>query len=366
MAYQKYTGLTNAVSILAKISEFAAAQGWTVLENNVDDLSIDGSGGSDGVKLSLSSPNSTVFVNFRSANGKKIFDTQKNDNNAYGIGLVCSTAHTNKPASGKWFDQPNAPVHVGTQQVIGVGIPINPAGNHTLYINSILDPAPLLLISVETDGVFQHLAAGYLEKIGDWDGGIIFSGTRNSVNMFTASTVFDSTAIEAESTPLFAMTTNANTFLQADIDAAPLRLPSVLWASAGPQDSSNISYAYTGKQLALPVKTNEVIGSQWNAFISDYTDLQSENTTDSGRNVNTLNCITVNMNLVVYALRDPDGLRNFSPVGYVPGFYFISMRNISPAQTYEISYPKSGALHQVFPYTRRRGKFGMDGFSIKQ
>lgn len=366
MAYQKYTGLTNAIDILAKVSEFAATQGWTVIENNVDDLPIDGSAAVDGVKLSLSSPDGIVFANFRSANGKKIFDTQKNDTNAYGIGLVCSTAHTNKPASGKWFDQPNAPLHVGTQQVIGVGIPVNPSGNHTLYLNAILDPAPLLLISVETDGVFQHLAAGYLEKVGDWDGGIIFSGSRNSVNMFTASSAFDATTIESESAPIFSMTTNANTFLQADIDAAPLRLPSVLWASAGPNDASNISYAYTGKQLALPVKTGDVVTAGWNAFIPDYSKLQSQTTTDSGRNVNTLNCITMNMNLVAYVLRDPDGLRNFSPAGYVPGVYFISMRNVAPGKTYEIKYPQSGSLHQVFPYTRRRGKFGMDGFSVKQ
>jgi hypothetical protein len=366
MAYQKYTGLTNAVGILEKVSEFAAAQGWTVIENNVDDLSIDGSGMVDGVKLSLSSPDGIVFANFRSANGKKIFDTQKNDTNAYGIGLICSTAHTNKPASGKWFDQPNAPLHFGTQQVIGVGVPVNPAGNYTLYVNSILDPAPMLLISIETGGVFQHLVAGYLEKVGDWDGGIVFSGSRNSVNMFSASNTFDSTTIEAESVALFSMTTNANTFLQADIDAAPLRLPAVLWASAGPQDSSNISYAYTGKQLALPLKSSEVIGASWNAFIPDYTKLQSLSPTDTGRNVNTLNNITLNMNLTAYVLRDPDGLRNFSPVGYIPGMYFISMRNVAPGQTYEIKYPQSGALHQVFPNTRRRGKFGMDGFSIKQ
>ena len=92
----------------------------------------------------------------------------------------------------------------------------------------------------------------------------------------------------------------------------------------------------------------------------------SENATDTGRNVNTLNCITVNMNLICYVIRDPDALRNFSPVGYVPGVYFVSMRNVAPAQCYEISYPTSGGLHQVFPYTRRRGVFGMDGFAVKQ
>lgn len=369
MSYQKYTGLTDAVAILQKVGEFAAAQGWTVLQNCVVDVPIDGTGTSDGVKLALKSPDSKVFGVFRSAAGKKIFPSQNNEQNAHGIGLVACTAHTNNPPSGFWYDQPNAPVFVANQEVIGAGIPVKPQGEHTLYCNAILEPAPMLIVSVETAGVFQHLALGALEKIGDWDGGLIFSGSRNSYNMFTSSATFEATAIEAESVPLFSMTTCAATFLRADIDAAPLRSPSVLWASAGKNDAADISCAYTGKQLALPVKTKDVLADEnkgWNAYIPDYSLLQSKDATDTGCNVNTLNCITMNMNLVAYALRDPDGLRNFSPLGYVPGVYFISMRNVAPGQLYEISYPKSGMLHQVFPYTRRRGLYGMDGFSIQQ
>ena len=62
----------------------------------------------------------------------------------------------------------DAPVSIANQEVIGVGIPIKPQGEHTLYCNSILEPAPMLIVSVETAGVFQHLALGALEKIGDW------------------------------------------------------------------------------------------------------------------------------------------------------------------------------------------------------
>ncbi len=366
MAYQKFTELTNANAIMEKISEYAANQGWVVLENNISDLPIDGSANSDGLRLAVKSPDGNVFAVFRSANGKKIFPSQKNDTNAHGIGLTCATAYTSKPASGYWYDQPNVVREYGTQQAIGVGIPVNPNGSHTLYMNSIMNPTPMLVISIETSGVFQHLAVGYLQKVGNWDGGLIFSGSRNSYNMFTASSSFDATTIETESKPIFSMTTEANTFLRMDIDAAPIRLPSVLWASAGKNSIASFANCYTGKQLGLPVKTSEVKASVWNANVPDYTKLQSKSSTDTGVNVNTLNCITVNMNLVAYVIRDPDGLRNFSPVGYVPGIYFISMRNVAPAQTYEISYPKSGYLHQVFPYTRRRGIYGMDGFSLQQ
>ena len=364
MAYQKFTGLKDANAIMAKISEYAAAQGWIVLNNNTDDLPIDGSGTSDGRKLSLKSPDGSVFANFRSAGGKSIFQSQKNVNNAYGIGLVCSTAYTNKPPSGKWYDQPNVPTHI-SGQVVGAGIPINPDGNHTLYINSILDPSPLLFISVETEGVFQHLAAGSLEKIGTWTGGIIFSGSRNSYNMFTASTSFDAVTIETESSHIFGMATDENTFLRADIDAAPLRMPSVLWASAG-ANLPDIKYCYTGKQLALPVKNKNILSEDWDPKIPHYAYIQSQSALDTGRNVNTLNCISVNMPILTYALRDPDGLKNYSPMGYVPGLYFVSTRNVSPGQCYEISYPQSGKLHQVFPYTKRQGIYGYDGFSIRQ
>ena len=176
------------------------------------------------------------------------------------------------------------------------------------------------------------------------------------------SKTFGATDLDTDSIPLFSMSTQGATYLQCSIDAAPLRLPSVLWASAAKPGE----LCDTGKQLALPVKTLEVKKGDWDAKIPDYCKLQSQTATDIGRNVSTLNCITVNMNLVCYVLRDPDALRNFSPVGYVPGIYFISMRNVAPAQVYEISYPKSGNLHQVFPYTRRRGTYGMDGFSILQ
>ena len=56
----------------------------------------------------------------------------------------------------------------------------------------------------------------------------------------------------------------------------------------------------------------------------------------------------------------------FSTLRYMLGVCFIAMRNIAPGQLYEISYLKSGMLHQVFSYTRRRSLYGMDGFSIQQ
>jgi len=116
----------------------------------------------------------------------------------------------------------------------------------------------------------------------------------------------------------------------------------------------------------LPVANIDCINAGWFPKIPHYGYLQSQTSADTGRNVNTLNCITVNLPLAVYVLRDPDGLANFSQCGYVPGVYFISTRNVAPAQTYTINYPESGTLYQAFPQTSRGGPMGYDGISIKQ
>jgi hypothetical protein len=321
--------------------------------------------GTDGKRLTIKKGD--VYACFRSANGKPIFQTQLNaiPANAFGIGLVCSTNYSATPITGYWFDQPNATKLRSTQEVIGVGIPCNPGSNYRLYCNYINDPSDLLVFSLEIrPGYFQHLAVANTNKVGAWTGGTIYSGSRNSVRMFSAN-VEDLNTVESESNHLFGMSKYASTFLRIDIDAAPLRMPSVLWASAGP-DTSDAQACYTGKMLALGVMNNDCLTATWLPKVPHYGYLQSQNSKDSGRNTNTLNCISVNLPMALYVMRDPDSLRNFSQVGYVPGIYAISLFNITPTQLYEISYPQSGNLHQVFPHVHRKGAFGYDGFSIKQ
>lgn len=364
MAYQLYENLGGPDDVLAKMRNFAVDNGWTVLENLVPDISIDDTGTQDGIRLVLQK--GSVFAHFRSANGKKIFDTQNSATpaNAYGIGLIGATNHTVNPPSGKWYDQPGATKHAATQQYIGVGIPVKKDSNLRLYCNAITETAALLVFSLELEkGVFQHLAIGDTQKVGAWTGGVIYSGSRNSVNMFPAA--WTATTIESESNHLFAMSQKASTFLRCDIDAAPLRVPSILWASGGP-DISDINSCFTGKILGLPVTNLNVLTASWFPKIPHYAYLQSQDSKDTGRNVNTLNCISVNLPLALYVQRDPDALRNFSQVGYAPGVFAISLRNVAPGQTYEISYPQSGNLYQVFPHVRRGGTFGYDGFSVKQ
>lgn len=178
--------------------------------------------------------------------------------------------------------------------------------------------------------------------------------------MFTSA--WSSTVIDGASNHLFGMAKEASTFLRIDVDAAPIRVPSVLWASAG----ADSGLLFTGKMMASGVTNLDCLSDVWFPKIPHYGHLQSQTPTDVGRNVNTLNCISVNLPLALYIQRDPDALRNFSQVGYVPGMYSISMGNVAPASKYEVSYPISGEWHQVFPHSHRGGYFGYDGVSIKQ
>lgn len=364
MAYQKYTDLLGPNDVLTKMRDFALANGWTVLENLTNDICVDGSGTYDGLRLAIQKGDCIAI--FRSANGYKIFKSQINVSAdlAHGIGLTCAMAYSSNPPSGYWYDQSNVCKHIN-QEVIGVGIPAYANKNEALYCNAISDPANLLVFSLELeDGLFQHLAVGTTQKVGSWTGGTFFSGSRNSYNMFPSA--MTPTTIEQESNHLFGISAKASTFLRCDIDAAGLRTPAVLWASGGPDDSSSVGSGYTGKLLALPIINRGTLAAPWFPRVPHYGYLQSQDSTDSGRNANTLNCISVNLPIALYVQRDPDALRNFSQVGYIPGVNAISVKNVSPAQTYEISYPKSGNLYQVFPHIRRGGVFGYDGISIKQ
>ena len=361
MAYTSGT-LSVPNDIIVPLREYAVANGWTV-EHEADDLPIDGSAATDGRRLVLKSPSGSTYAHIRTANGANIFPDQNTGGVKYGVGLTCSTEYTESPASGLWYDQTGIPKTTGSR-ALGVGIPLQNGVSQNYYINHVADPAEMIILSVEVvSGVFQHLAFGEAYKIGTWTGGALMSASRNSYYMFAADTT--KTGIETNSNPLFGLSEHASTFLRCNIDSAPLRSPEVLWASGGP-NTAGADTAYTGKLLGLPVMKNSVLSLSWRPQIPHYGYLQSQTTTDPGRNVNTLNCISVNLPLALYVLRDPDGLANFSQCGYVPGVYFISTRNISPAALYSISYPESGVEYQVFPYTSRGGLFGYDGFSIKQ
>lgn len=357
MAYTKMI-TTAPTDLLLKLRAYAEDCGWHVLVES-DDLALDESGDIDGKRLVLQSPSLTTYASLRSANGGKIFPS---GGSGTGLGLTCAAGFTEYPASGLWYDQPGVTKAV-SQEVIGVGIPVQKEVEQNVYFNHISQGAEMIVISLEViPGVFQHMAFGEAEKIGSWTGGALYSASRGSSNMFAG---FSQTALETGSNHLFGMSMQASTFLRCDIDAAPLRLPEVLWASGG-QNTGGAANGWTGKMLALPSMNLNCLKETWLPKVPHYGYLQSQDSTDTGRNVNTLNCISVNLPLALYVQRDPDALMNFSQCGYVPGVYFISTRNVAPAQTYKVNYPTSDTEYQAFPQTRRGGVMGYDGIAILQ
>lgn len=358
MAYTKIT-VTDPNDFIKKLSIYAQSCGWSLLYEG-DDLPLDGTATSDGKRLVLKSPSGNTFAHFRSANGKEIFPTHLSIGYKYGIGLTGSTDFTETPASGKWFDQKGIIKNI-SQEAIGVGIPLLHGTDMNVYFNHISTPAEMIVASVEIyPEFFVHLAVGEIYKIGSWSGGTLISASLPSAYMFPVDVT--QATLDSSIYQLFATNLNSNSFLRANIDSAPLRTPEVLWAGSGTNTTANSGY--TGKKLAFPVVNKSALAAS--PKIPHYGYLQSQSSNDPGRNVNTLNCISVNFPLNVYVLRDPDALQNFSQCGYVPGMYFISTRNLSPGSIYSVDYPSSGISYQAFPHSMRGGSMGYDGISIKQ
>lgn len=265
----------------------------------------------------------------------------------------------------------------------------------TLFCNEVLDPTDEYISTITfsllktNDSYYQvsHLIVGNLIKYDKWTGGIIFSGSANRYNMIPANYLYKHDKISDKVIyPVLSSGKESNTFLRINIDNAPESTRGkILWASSG-QDN------ITGKPLSLPIRTgngtvvNTVVGttlskedgSTWtistgngntpygNGEVPHYYFMQSHERLDSGRNVNTLNCITINMPIFAAVLVDPDQLNNYAAAGEVLGVYFVSMYNIQTSSVYEINYPSSNDTCQAFSVGKRRGVYGFDGISIKQ
>ena len=211
-----------------------------------------------------------------------------------------------------------------------------------------------------TSQLFQttHLIFGNLDKYDTWTGGAYFSGSATRYMMKTAYKVYEDKDESDEAIlPVLSSGEYSNTFLRIDIDDAPTDARgNIYWASSG---NDNI----TGKRLSLPIR---VKGQAQNGKIPHYLYLQSQERLDWGRDINTLNCITINMPIYFSVCVDPDAMNLYAPAGAANGIYFISTLNMQTSHTYEIQYPESSILCEIFPMGKRRGYYGFDGISIYQ
>ena len=376
MAYKEYNHLSSPNEVLEAIASYIKEKGYEVVQDVIDDLNIYDRTTTDGKKFIFKDVTKNYFICLRSANGTQIFgdtdetkqdDATKSTSTAYyGIGMTVSEGYS---SAKRWYAQYNAPVKLKTTDVLGVWMPVptkidNTPVKYTLYCNDVALPSNSLVFSLvkEDDTYHQcaHLAFCNIFKFEEWTGGALFSGSAtinmmaNAYRCFVHNNTADSCIL-----PLFCSTAgDSNTFLRIDIDDAPSdERGNILWASGGSNNE-------TGKRLSLPIRTASYDST--NGKVPNYYWLQSKDRLDWGKNINTLNCITVNLPLFVAVIVDPDALGNYASVGTISGVYYVSTLNMQTACTYEMSYPRSGDLVQVFPMGKRRGYYGFDGISIKQ
>lgn len=399
MAYVKYTDLETPDEVLTKMAEYITSRGYTIIEPLKDDTNIYDRSSVDGKKFVFMDRTQTYYVHLRSFNEIWPFGTTDDaymdiqtpnvDYKYQGIAMTVSEGYSKTQ---RWYNQYLVPLNLRGKDVQFVCIPIpsraelnsNGTNNenynlnkYTLYCNNIVEPSDTLIFSVVAENVggdayrghdyrAVHLACGMLRKFDNWEGGFWFTGStvpsmiKSAYDLFAKSSLEDEDAFyeikDSGILPILSSGSVSNTFLRIDIDDAPKESRGYIrWASSG---TDNI----TGKPLSMPVR----VSGGGNGLIPHYANMQSQNKLDWGRNINTLNCITLNMPNYMAVRVDPDVLDNYAACGQVTGIYYVSMLNMQTSYLYEMSYPRSQDLCEVFSYSMRRGRFGFDGISIRQ
>lgn len=374
MSYQVYSNLSTPNEVLEVMSTYLASRGYTIVADCVDDLNIIDQSYSDGKKLVVRSRNSQYFYLFRSANGEDIFGTinEPNVGNAKvspaisGIGVTISDGYS--PVA-RWYNQGGVPITYRGINVLGGYMPVsvkNPDGDslnytYSLFCNNITTAeADTLVFTImkENDTYRQcaHIVLGQLYPYTSWNGGAFFSASATRTMLESSWECFEhKMGADAVLLPILSSGSVSNTFLRIDIDAAPTASRGfVFWASSG---TDNL----TGKRLSLPIRKGSGNGS-----IPNYRLLQSTENLDWGRNINTLNCLTINLPIYFAVQIDPDGLNVYGSVGQVLGVYFVCTLNMQTSGVYRLNYPNNTDICQIFPMGMRRGIYGFDGISIKQ
>lgn len=375
MAYVSYSGLSTPNEVIEKMALYITGQGLAVAQSLVDDLNIYDMATTDGKKFVFRDSTREFFINLRSANGTQIFGTTSNsdmdvttpdtDDDYTGIGMIVSEGYS---STQRWYNQYRIPVNKTTSNnktALGVFMPmkVGDGYSYTLYCNRVTTNSETIMFSLVKEGdtwkQAVHLLFAYIYKYESWTGGAFFSGSSvpslmgNDVNVFVRNGLTNDSMI----LPICSSSDTSNSFLRIDIGDAPSNIRgNIYWASSGVDNP-------TGKKMSLPIRT----GENMNGRIMSYYYMQSTSRLDSGKNVSTLNCLTIDMPMFVCVLVDPDVLDQYGGAGDISGLYFVSLFNMQTSGVYERNYPSSGVTNQVFPIAgRRRGNYGFDGIAIAQ
>lgn len=399
MAFVKYANLNTADEVIAKMEEYVTSRGFTIIEALRDDTNVYDRSSIDGKKFVFMDKTNTYFIHVRSFNEVCPFGSTDDasmdiktpdiDYKYQGVAMTISEGYSRTQ---RWYNQYMVPTNHRGKDVQFVCMPVVNRGDYnsdgtpnankndnkyTLYCNNITSPSDTLIFSVVAENVggdgykghdvrSVHMVVGMLRKYDEWEGGIFFSASavpstiKSAYDLFAKSSASDDDAFfeikDSGILPVLSSGAVSNTFLRIDIDDAPKESRGYIrWACSG---TDNV----TGKTLSMPVR----VSKGGNGEIPHYANMQSSGSLDWGRNINTLNCITLNMPNYMAVRVDPDTLNNYAAVGQVSGVYYVCMLNMQTSYTYEMSYPQSNDLCQVFSYSMRRGRFGFDGISVRQ
>lgn len=371
MAYVSYTNLTTANEVIEAMATYITSLSYIIVQPLVDDLNIYDRASSDGKKFCFQNRDGEYFILLRSVNGTQVFGTTNDaamdittpDTNPNYTGVAMTVAE-GYSSTARWYNQYHSPRAKSSVQVYGVFMPVDEGHNYTytLYCNNISQPTDTITFTLVKDNdtymQHSHLIYGDVNKYDSWEGGAFFSGSSPISMMDNAIRCYEHTQqADQYIMPVCCSSTVSNSFLRINIDEAPLvARGEIYWASSGTNNE-------TGKKLSLPVRT----GENMNGKIPHYYYMQSKSRLDWGRNICTLNAITINMPIFLSVIVDPDVLDNYAAVGHLTGLYFISNLNMQTGHVYEISYPESNKLCQVFSICgKRRGRYGFDGLSVQQ
>ena len=403
MAYVAYSNIKTPDEAIQYMYDYVVARGYQIVEPLSQDLNIYDMSSVDGKKFVFKDRTDTYYIIIRSANGINIFGTNNSDEmdakaaevgiGYYGIGMTISEGYS---STQRWYDQFLVPVSKASKtlgdgtkskDVLGVWIPLLPRDGaiateqsdsskyYTLFCNNITTPSDTLVFTIMGelgsgdillgwDRRCVTMICGNLFKYEDWTGGAFMSASSVPSLCSTAYKIFSIN--ETGNNPLYTVLDNgilpplssgavSNTFLRIDIDDAITDVRgNIRWACSG---TDNV----TGKPMSLPVR----VGTG-NGVVPHYKPLQSTSSTDWGRNINTLNCITLNMPHFMAVRVDPDALNNYACAGQVTGVYYVCNLNMQSGEVYEQDYPNSNDTDQIFSFSMRRGRYGFDALSIRQ
>ena len=403
MAYVAYSNIESPNEALIRISEYITTRGYQIVQPIIDDVNVYDQSTVDGKRFVFRDRTDNYYIILRSANGVNIFGTNNNDEmdaktpevgiEYYGIGMTISEGYSTVQ---RWYNQYLAPVSKTTRtlgdgsqskDVLGVWIPILPRDGavstetsltktYTLYCNNIVTPADTFAFTIigelgdgdKLNGWDKRcvtMVGGNLFKYDDWIGGAFMSASSVPSLCTTAYKIFSlgeigddplHTPADSGILPPLSSGSISNTFLRIDIDDAPSDARgNVRWACSG---TDNV----TGKPMSLPIRVNQ----GGNGVVPHFIPLQSTGGTDWGRNINTLNCISLNMPIFMAVRVDPDSLNNYACAGQVTGIYYVCDLNMQSGCVYEQDYPNSNDTCQIFSFSMRRGRYGFDALSIRQ